>query len=149
MNDTQPKKMGDVREDGYVFISYKSIKKIDGTRCEQWLSPTNFHKFKIYTALNNAKRRAVDYSVPFKLDLDYLMSIFPDDYICPILGIKMEWNCDRKFAPSLDKIDHDKGYIYGNVAWISLHANRLKDNASIEQLEAVLDYMKHFKQEVD
>jgi hypothetical protein len=52
---------------------------------------------------------------------------------------------DGKFSHSsysLDRIDSDKGYVKGNVQVISYRANMLKSNASIEELEKVLNWMK-------
>ena len=39
-----------------------------------------------------------------------------------------------------DKIK--KGYIKGNVAWISGRANRIKYDASIEELRQIVDWME-------
>ena len=43
---------------------------------------------------------------------------------------------------SFDKVIPALGYIPGKVFIISLEANRLKSNASLEQLEALVNYMK-------
>jgi transposase-like protein len=63
---------------------------------------------------------------------------------CPVLGIPL---CagDGKFGPSsptLDRHDPVKGYVRGNVAVISFRANLLKNDATIEELEAVIHWMK-------
>jgi hypothetical protein len=54
--------------------------------------------------------------------------------VCPLLGITLEFNGSRYNTPSLDRIDNTKGYIKGNVWVISDLANRMKQNASIEDL---------------
>jgi hypothetical protein len=70
---------------------------------------------------------------------------------CPIFGIELDYNAtptgQRKHAPreafpSLDRRDPTIGYVPGNVFVISYKANRLKQDASIGQLEALLAYMK-------
>jgi hypothetical protein len=42
----------------------------------------------------------------------------------------------------LDRINPEKGYVIGNVNWISGRANRIKYNATIYELESILSYMK-------
>lgn len=65
--------------------------------------------------------------------------------VCPVLGIPMipgaVWG-ERNNAPSLDRVDNSEGYVLGNVEVISLRANTIKGDATIEELEAVLAYMK-------
>ena len=36
----------------------------------------------------------------------------------------------------------DKGYVKGNVHWISRRANRIKSDATVEELEKIISYMK-------
>ena len=45
-------------------------------------------------------------------------------------------------SPSLDRIRLELGYVKGNVRVISGRANLLKNDATIEELEAVLGDMK-------
>jgi hypothetical protein len=87
-----------------------------------------------------AKRRAKLKGIEF--------SITPEDIIvpnlCPIFGIelnfgtKIEWES----SPSLDRINPNLGYIKDNIKVISWKANRLKTNASVEELEKIIKYMK-------
>lgn len=66
--------------------------------------------------------------------------------VCPVLGIVLEPGVGagrhRDCSPSLDRIDLAKGYVSGNVRVISYRANFLKNNATIEEMESVLKYMK-------
>ena len=65
---------------------------------------------------------------------------------CPILGTPLKPNFGRggwkDDSPSLDKIIPEKGYIPGNIAVISFRANRLKNNASLEEIEKVAAWLK-------
>lgn len=48
----------------------------------------------------------------------------------------------RTSSPSLDRFDPKKGYVRGNINVISDRANTLKNNASVEELEKVVAWMK-------
>lgn len=88
----------------------------------------------------SAKKRAKNKGIEFNLK--------PEDIIipeyCPILGMRLVIHEDKAHdnSPSLDRIDPSIGYIPGNICVISNKANRLKNNATIEQIEAILRYMK-------
>jgi len=60
------------------------------------------------------------------------------------LGIKLSWkgkgNGGQDNSPSLDRIDSTKGYIPGNVMIMSNLANKMKSNATIEQLNQFSRY---------
>jgi len=88
-----------------------------------------------------AKGRAHRTGLPFNLEPEDI--IFPDK--CPILGIpitlKGEGNRNNNTA-SLDRIVPSKGYVKDNVQIISWRANRLKTDASLEELESIVNYMK-------
>ena len=87
--------------------------------------------------LTRVRRRAVEAKVDFNLTVEDI--IIPDE--CPILGIPLDRR-DRNHAPSADRVDPTKGYIKGNVRFISMQANRLKSNATAEDLEKILKYVK-------
>ena len=58
---------------------------------------------------------------------------------CPLLGIPLfkgiESVCPN--SPTLDRIDSSQGYVKGNVWVISYKANTIKNNATVEELEAI------------
>ena len=58
---------------------------------------------------------------------------------CPLLGIELNFSSvGRGYhddSPSIDRIDPSKGYVPGNVWIISSRANRMKSNATIEELQ--------------
>lgn len=51
----------------------------------------------------------------------------------------------RECSPSLDRVNIDKGYIKGNIAVISNRANRIKSDATIEEIKALYEYMVYHK----
>lgn len=96
-----------------------------------------------YYLWNHAKQRAARAGLPFDLTVEDI--VIPE--VCPVLGIKLEWGVGVRgwrnmWAPSLDKIKPERGYVRGNVMIISNRANHLKSNGSIAEFEAVLAYMR-------
>ncbi len=43
---------------------------------------------------------------------------------------------------SLIRLVPSKGYVKGNVRWISRRANRIKSDASIDEIKKILKYME-------
>jgi hypothetical protein len=93
-----------------------------------------------YTMWTHAKARAKNLSVPFNLEpTDITIPV-----TCPVLHIKLAvnkrtWKDD---SPTLDRIKPALGYVRGNVRVISWRANRLKSDATLGDLEALVLYMK-------
>ena len=90
----------------------------------------------------SAKKRAVKKQLSFDIDTEYVRSLVVSH--CPILGMPLEWSCQRNVgrivldgSPSLDRIDPTKGYVKGNVWIISYRANLIKSNATHEELKLV------------
>ena len=89
--------------------------------------------------LGGARQRAK--AKDFEFSITLVDVTIPDT--CPVLGIELEMgNEDRDTSPSIDRIDNNKGYTPDNVRIISYRANRLKSNATPEELEAVIKYMR-------
>lgn len=97
-----------------------------------------------YILLHKAKIRAKRQNLPFNLELSDI--VIPE--FCPVLiNLKLESNSggDKKTkpnSPSLDKILPERGYIKGNVAIISHRANTIKQNATVEELRRVADWLE-------
>jgi hypothetical protein len=91
-------------------------------------------KGRHYRLLENAKRRAIKKNLEFSLTLDDIL--IPK--FCPLIGIEIQLGGDGLFnmnSPSLDRIDNSQGYVRGNVAVISLKANKIKSDLSILELQ--------------
>lgn len=92
-----------------------------------------------------AKGRAKKFGLPCDLTVEALH--WPTH--CPILGLELDYNKtnpgERKIrhsVPTLDRKTNALGYVLGNVFVISHRANWLKSDATAEELEAVLAYMR-------
>lgn len=97
----------------------------------------------IIRAVGRAKKRALATGVPFDINTEYLVSIFPEK--CPIFGTEFSFignKTSRPESPSLDKIDPSKGYVVGNIEIISMKANVIKQNATSEEIFKVANWLK-------
>lgn len=82
--------------------------------------------------LNNSKQRAKAKGIEHTLTINDI--IIPD--YCPVLGIKLETGDRKKHwnAPSIDRVDNTKGYVKDNILIMSVRANMIKKDATIEEL---------------
>ena len=90
--------------------------------------------------LNNVSRLINEIKEKSDIDTEYLTSIYPKDSKCPALGISMWFSDADGVYPSVDRIDPKKGYIKGNVIWVSYKANRIKNDATVEELKKVTNF---------
>ena len=139
---------GDTRfENEMIFYAYTDTSVlIDALyHGEKWLTPESFWN-QNFTKMNSVlKARAKKKNLNYNLDTNYLVSIFPTDALCPVLGVKMEFGGNKRESPSVDRFIPQDGYIKGNVAWLSGKANSMKSDATIEEIELLYKWMKIFK----
>ena len=90
---------------------------------------------------NSLKASAKKRNIPFTLTLSELNNLtFPIS--CPILGIPLRYNRGRAQddSVSIDRIDSKRGYEIDNIVVVSWRANRLKNNASVEDLKRISQF---------
>ena len=94
--------------------------------------------------LSNSRIRAEKKDIPHTIDSSYLEKIWPKDNKCPVLGNKFEMDYkngkSKNLSPSLDRIIPKKGYVYGNLVIVSDIINRLKSDATLENMEKILKF---------
>lgn len=91
--------------------------------------------------LSSARSRSRVTGLPF--DLEFSDLIVPTH--CPVFGFEMTHSTGHgrtDTSYSIDRLDNAKGYVKGNVAVISWLANRLKNDATLDQLESVVSWMR-------
>jgi len=101
----------------------------EGRRAWASLNPK---KLMLHTARASAKKRGQKCTIT---DADIIIPA-----TCPLLNIPLEKSGGVRTdaSPSLDRIDSKLGYIPGNVWVISWRANRLKNNATLEELQMLV-----------
>lgn len=99
---------------------------------------------KRYSIWCNAKRRAKLNDVYFDLKIEDIPEI--PEY-CPVLGIKICANDNFSpldSSPSLDRINTNIGYQKDNIRIISNRANRIKSDATLEELILITEDLKQY-----
>ena len=71
-------------------------------------------------------------------DLEVSDILIPE--VCPLLGIVLDCRAPSRSnnLPSIDRRDPTKGYVKGNVWVISWRANRLKSDATLDELRGIV-----------
>jgi hypothetical protein len=90
---------------------------------------------------NNARARARRDGLEFNIELSDV--VVPR--LCPVLGVPLVVRGGKGTnpnSPTLDRIIPKLGYIKGNVAVISDRANRIKSDATVDEVAAVARWLR-------
>jgi hypothetical protein len=117
---------------------------------EQAANPENRKRW----LLERIRSKCIKGNIPFNLTIDDL--VIPPH--CPILGMALKFGVKTETmfrekrgvtvpadSPSVDRIHPDLGYVRGNIVIISYRANMLKNDATIEEMEALVGFYRQFK----
>lgn len=88
--------------------------------------------------LGEARKRAREKGIAITITVDDI--VIPQK--CPALGIPLAFDGKRENWPSLDRLDNSLGYVPGNVFVISCRANKIKNDATLAEIEAIARYMR-------
>ncbi len=122
-----------------ISRAMKSFKKKSRKEINEYKRELN-RRNPLSVILRHARKRAKEKDIPFDIEASDLEV----PKFCPVLGIELCVNDShaKDNSISLDRIVPELGYVRGNVAIISYKANTIKNNASIEDLEKVLKWLK-------
>ena len=132
------------RTDGLQYV----CKACDNARTAQYRKDNPFKHSASFI-----KTRARKKDLPYDLDAEYLESIWTST--CPVFKTKLHkpfnsgsMNVFSKSVSSLDRIIPEKGYVRGNVEWISNYANTIKNGANASDLSKVADHVVMREKEI-
>jgi hypothetical protein len=120
-------------------VQTKVRRRTDGGKYNEYMNAYRRRPENIpYRLLTEAKYRAGKRGLAFDITQDDV--VVPE--FCPVLGLEMR-SCPNgggpgDTSPTLDRIDSTKGYVKGNVWVISGRANRIKNNATLDELRALV-----------
>ena len=92
--------------------------------------------------INNARNRARSTGLPCTLSVSDIN--IPD--VCPVLGIDLtaaDGSGGRPNSATLDRLSPTRGYVPGNIAVISMKANRMKSDCWPEDIMRVGIWFAH------
>jgi hypothetical protein len=93
---------------------------------------------KLAWALRTIKWKSQKNGIPFDIELkDFL----PLPETCPALGTPMHYEGDRDSIPTFDRLVPNLGYVKGNVHLISHRANRMKSDATPEEIMNLANWL--------
>lgn len=98
-----------------------------------------------HMAVLNVRRRAKAAGVAFALPKEWFVANAVDR--CPLLGIELDYAATKsgRNSPSVDRRDPALGYVPGNCWVISHLANRVKSDATVEEIEMLARNLRlHF-----
>lgn len=104
----------------------------------------NYVKQRMSSIKARAKRNGLEFNLTIE---DF---VIPD--VCPVLGIPMDKSRREdmhEHSASLDRINNNKGYVKGNVMWMSRKANTMKNNATNEELMKVALYFNRLSSQTE
>lgn len=138
-------KRGELNDTKQYFIGYVSGQRRSGGYFgEAWGSKSAYLRSRVGLTFSKMKNRAKENNVALNVTIDYLVSILPDDMRCPILDTEMEFGGgeERSTSPSVDRLIPEKGYVKGNVAWVSMLANSVKSEKTSTELRMIADWIE-------
>ena len=163
-------KQGDVNSEGMVFLQYKlrrngkvaeywvtpeqfeKSKAIMLAACRKW-AENNKERERLrsagrlkanpemnarYKVLSMAKQRAKAANVPFDLGIDDI--VIPER--CPVSGVVLSRGVGKLHdsSPTMDRIVPKLGYVRGNIVFVSMRINRLKSDATLDEIRAMAKF---------
>ena len=114
-------------------------------QCEKDQFNKRYRVNPIPQLISGFRNRAKKQNVPFNLTVDDMKDLIKNAAdICPALGVKMKiaklYANDSNYSPSFDRIDPKKGYTKNNIVIVSNRANRIKSDATVDEIRKVADF---------
>ena len=115
------------------------------SQCEKDRFNKRYRVNPIPQLISGFRNRAKKQNVPFNLTVEDMKDLIKNAAdVCPALGVKMEiaklFANDSNYSPSFDRIDPKKGYTKSNIVIVSNRANRIKSDATVDEIRKVADF---------
>ncbi len=123
-------------------------KKNNVSKCKKW-SRDWYNKNRAKVLFNAARLRAKKLKLEFTINLEDIELLIKAG-ICQATGLKLDISSSRKSAlnPSLDRINHSKGYTKDNVLLVCWCFNAAKNTFNIKDFIRVAEAIVKNKSEI-
>jgi hypothetical protein len=128
------------KENPEKIQKYKQTERTKGRAIRIAADKRRYHQNPAYAMWKASKARAKRLSIAFNIEVG---DIHIPEY-CPVLDIRLQINEKGgrlDSSPSLDRIRPKLGYVKGNIAVISVRANRIKNDATLEEITKLQQWM--------
>ena len=135
--------------DNYIGRTEEGIRRLKEREYAKIGNPEHLNRRRELHRINpkvrgfsSSKERAKKIGVPFGFKGSKELPDIPKN--CNILKIPMFVGDGKSTdnSPTMDRIDNTKGYVKGNIQWISRKANQMKSNANFKEIEMLYNFMK-------
>ncbi len=92
---------------------------------------------KIHNMWIQARQKALVKNLPFTIKEEDI--VVPE--LCPLLGVRLVWGVERGVSPSLDRVIPSLGYTKENIKVISMEANRMKQEITLDFAKKLIEYL--------
>lgn len=124
--------MGSFNRKEHLRLWHQNNKEKTKANDAKWRD-NNYLKHVLMRSKQRANRRGIEFSIT---ENDIILPTH-----CPVFGVELKYSSGKtEFSASLDRIDSSKGYIAGNVMVICWRANRLKNDATPEDIEKLYNF---------
>lgn len=89
------------------------------------------------TMLASSRFRAKKQGIPHTITLEDI--VIPE--VCPVLGVPIVLERNHPYRPSLDQVNPRKGYTPDNIQVLSMRANHLKLNMTLEEAKLLVKFL--------
>lgn len=100
-------------------------------------TPEGWAKATVIRLRHRAKRKGKKFNLTWE-------DVLPPK-LCPVFKKPLLLNTGDKLGPylaSVDRLHNHRGYVKGNVRVISLRANMLKKDATLDELQRLVNWMR-------
>jgi hypothetical protein len=113
-------------------------RKANPEKCAEYERNCRLNNYARYM-WRGLKDRSMRLGRPFSLTYEQAKALLETTPVCPVLGMLLVRNTGKAQdnSPSFDCFIPELGYVPGNVAVISWRANKIKHNATVDELQRV------------
>ncbi len=134
-------------------VGKNNIKNFGDKRSDYDITQHSGHKRDEYTGFRDFMRRIKRKDYEHNIDLAYLKEVWDKCNVCVYSGVELVLPTHRKnnnplITASIDRIDSSKGYVKGNIQFISITANHAKNSMSHEQMMEFCNLIKENKKPI-